>query len=162
MQVNIIRHDRSTHQGRDCHPVSAVRNLESEEACKYCAPIGLCSKCADQENNTHQHNKCCEDILDALIASGEQKRERDHAKNHSEHYFGCLVVRSGERRLNAEDRSCQVSGLIGDIADKDRGDYEDGDQDPGSLTRKLLSQSFAESHSGDNAQTCSHGLHDDD
>ena len=162
MQVNVIRYDRSSHQGRDCHPVSAVRNLESEEACKYCAPVRLCGKRADQENNAHQHYQCCEDILNALIASGEQKRERDHAKDQSEHDLGRLVVRSGECRLNTEDRSCQVSGLIGDIADKDRRDYEDGDQDPGSLACKLLSKRFAESHSGDNAQTCSHGLHDDD
>ena len=162
MQVNIIRHDRGSHQGRDCHPVSAVRNLKSEEAGKNCAPVGLCSKCADQENNTHQHDKRCEDILNALVASGKQKRKRDHAKDQSEHDLDRLVVSSGKRRLNAEDRSCQVSGLISDIADEDCRDYEDGDQDPGSLARKLLSQSFAEAHSGDNAQTGCHGLHDDD
>ena len=147
MQVNIIRYDRGSHQSRDCHPVSAVRNPESEEACKNCAPVGLCSKCADQENNAHQHNECSEEILNALITSGKQKRERDHAKDQREHDLDRLVVSSGERRLNAEDRTCQVSGLIGDIADKDCRDYEDGDQDPGSLARKLLSQSFAETHS---------------
>lgn len=77
MQINIIRYDGCSHKSCDCHPVAILRNLESEESRKDCAPVGLCCKCAYQEDHTHEHDERCQEVLHSLIASGEKKRKRD-------------------------------------------------------------------------------------
>ena len=125
MQVNIVWHDCRTHQGCNRHPVAAVRNLESEKTCKNSAPVRFRRKCADQEDHAHQHDQCGKEILDALIASGEEQRERDHAQDQSEDDLGSSVVGRRNGRLDTQDRSGEVTRLISDIADENGRDHED-------------------------------------
>ena len=146
MQVNIVWHDCRTHQGCNRHPVSAVRNLKSEKTCKNCAPVRFRRKCTDQEDHAHQHDQRREEILYALIASGVEKRERDHAEDQCQDDLGRSVVRCRDRCLDPHDRSREVSCLISDVADKDSGDHEDRDQDSCARTREFLSECFTETH----------------
>ena len=66
-----------------------------------------------------------------------------------------------ERGRVLTDRTCQVAGLIRDVADENGRDDQDADQDPRAGAGKLRPERFAKSHAGDDSQTCCHGLHDD-
>ena len=162
MQIDVVRDNGRSHKGRYGHPVSAVRNLEAEHAGKHSAPVGLCRKCTDQEDNAHQYDERRQDIFHALVAAGPQQEKRNDPEDQGEYDLGSAVIRSRDRRLNTEDRSGQVSCLISDISDKDSRDDEDRDEDPRTFARKLRAERFSEAHPGDNAEPCCHRLHDDD